>query len=57
MITTVYTASIAIPISLPSPAATKLSSSQVSMADREIIPYGADLSKKPDALALSIVLP
>jgi hypothetical protein len=38
MITTVYTASIAIPISLPSPAATKLSSSQVSMAGREIIP-------------------
>jgi hypothetical protein len=27
------------------------------MADREIVPYGADLSKKPDALALSVVLP
>jgi hypothetical protein len=27
------------------------------MADREIVPYRADLSKKPDALALSVVLP
>ena len=47
--------SIAIPKSLPSPAATKLSSYQVPMAGREIVPYIVDLNKKPDALALSVV--
>ena len=50
-------ASIAIPKSLPSPATAKLSSYQVPMASREIVPYGVDLNKKPDVLALSVVLP
>ena len=27
------------------------------MADREIVPYGVDLNKKPDALVLSIIPP
>ena len=27
------------------------------MADKQIIPYGADLNKKPDTLALTIVPP
>jgi hypothetical protein len=27
------------------------------MAGREIIPYGADLSKKPDALVLTVIPP
>jgi len=42
----------AIPTSLSSPVATKLSSSQVPMANREIVPYGVE-----DALPLSIILP
>jgi hypothetical protein len=27
------------------------------MADKQIIPYGADLNKKPDVLALTVVPP
>ena len=50
-------ASIVIPTSLLSPTAAKLSSSLVPMASREIVPFGFDLNKKPDALVLSIVPP
>jgi hypothetical protein len=50
-------ASIAIPKSLSSPVAPKLSFSQVPMPDREIVPFGDDLNKKPNALALSVVPP
>ena len=39
------------------PIATKLSSSLVPMVDKQIIPYGADLNKKPDALVLSTIPP
>jgi hypothetical protein len=38
-----------------SPIATKLSSSRDSMAGREVTPYGADLSKKPDMLACTTI--
>jgi hypothetical protein len=42
--------------SIPS-LATKLSSSLAPMANKQIVPYGFDLNKKPDALALSVVPP
>ena len=35
--------------------AAKLSSSLVSMTNKEIVPYGFDLKNKPDALVLSII--
>jgi hypothetical protein len=38
-----------------SPTAAKLSSSLVPMANKEIVPYGFDLSKKPIALALTVI--
>jgi hypothetical protein len=41
--------------SLLSPTVAKLSSSLVPMANKKIIPYGADLNKKPDALELTVI--
>jgi hypothetical protein len=47
----------AIPTIFSSPAAKKLPSSQGPMAKRQIVPFGVDLNKKPDTLALSVIPP
>ena len=50
-------ASIAIPSKPPLSNGSKALLLSSSMANKEIIPYGFDLNKKPDALALSVVPP